>query len=106
MKVDHTGNGTRYFTDWRQARRGVGNEVRRIISITRNVSTWVVIAVEHYKGGEAGDVLHDEDYPTYLDALVALGALMETARADGYLTRTDLERIPRAAGAAPRPVRS
>lgn len=106
MKVDHTGNGTRYFSDWRQARRGVGAEVRRIISITRQPGSWAVVAVEHYRGGEAGDVLHDADYDTYLDALVALGDVMETARADGYLTRTDLERIPRAPAPAPRPVGS
>jgi hypothetical protein len=104
MKIDHTGNGTRYFSDWRQARRGVGAEVRRIISITRQPGSWAVVAVEHYRGGEAGDVLHDADYPTYIDALVALGDVMESARADGYLTRIDLERVPRATGAAPRPV--
>lgn len=96
LKVDHTGTGTRYFTPWRQGRRGVGTEVRRIISITAQPGSWAVVAVEHYKGGDVGDVLHDEDYDTYLDALVALGDLMEQARAAGYLTRLDLERIPRA----------
>jgi hypothetical protein len=94
MKVDHTGTGTRYFTPWRQGRRGVGTEVRRIVSITRQPGSWAVVAVEHYRGGDVSDVLHDEDYPTYLDAIVALGDLMEAARAAGYLTHTDLERIP------------
>lgn len=96
MKIDHTGNGTRYFTDWRQGRRGVGTEVRRIVSITRQAGSWAVVAVEHYRGGESGDVLHDEDYPSYPDALNALAEAMESARLAGYLTRTDLERIPRA----------
>lgn len=96
MKVDHTGTGTRYFTPWRQGRRGVGTEVRRIVSITAQPGSWAVVAVEHYRGGDAGDILHDEDYDTYLEALAALGDLMEAARAAGYLTRLDLERIPRA----------
>lgn len=96
ITVDHTGTGTRYFTPWRQGRRGVGTEVRRIISITRQPGSWAVVAVEHYRGGDTGDVLHDADYPNYVDALVALGDLMESARADGYLTHADLERIPSA----------
>lgn len=96
MKVDHTGRGTRYFTPWRQGRRGVGTEVRRIISITAQPGSWAVVAVEHYRGGDAGDVLHDEDYDTYLEAVAALGELMEDARRDGYVTGADLERIPRA----------
>jgi hypothetical protein len=96
MKIDHTGTGTRYFTPWRQGRRGVGTEVRRIVSITRQPGSWAVVAVEHYRGGDAGEVLHDADYPNYADALTALGELMESARADGYLTHADLERIPSA----------
>lgn len=96
MKVDHDRTGTRYFTPWRQGRRGVGTEVRRIVSITRQPGSWAVVAVEHYRGGDAGDVLHDKDYETYLDALGALGDVMEDARKAGYLTRLDLERIPRA----------
>lgn len=96
MVIDRTETGTRYFTPWRQGRRGVGTEVRRIISITRQPGSWAVVAVEHYRGGDAGDILHDADYDNYVDALVALGDLMEAARKDGYVTRTDLERIPSA----------
>lgn len=96
ITIDHTGTGTRYFTPWRQGRRGVGTEVRRIISITRQPGSWAVVAIEHYRGGDAGDILHDTDYPNYGDALAALGELMEAARADGFLTHTDLERIPSA----------
>jgi hypothetical protein len=96
MKVDHTTTGTRYFTPWRQGRRGVASEMRRIISITRQPGSWAVVAVEHYRGGDAGNVLHDADYPAYGDALAALGEVMEAARKAGYLTHTDLERIPSA----------
>ncbi len=96
MKVDHTGTGTRYFTPWRQGRRGVGTEVRRIVSITAQPGSWAVVAVEHYRGGYAGDVLHDGDYDTYPAALAALTDVMEAARVAGYVTRADLERIPRA----------
>ncbi len=96
MKVDHTNTGTRYFTPWRQGRRGVGTEVRRIISINRQPGSWAVVAVEHYRGGVEGDVLHDADYDTYPAALKALAGEMESARAAGYLTHTDLERIPQA----------
>lgn len=106
MKIDRGANSVRYFTDWRQGRRGVGTEIRRIISVTLNVNTWAVIAVEHYRDAGAGDVLHDKDYPTYNDALAVLGDLMEAARADGYITRGDLERVPRPAPTATRPVRS
>jgi hypothetical protein len=96
MKVDHTDTGTRYFTPWRQGRRGVGTEVRRVVSITRQPGSWAVVAVEHFRGAAAGDILHDADYDTYPEALAALTAVMEAARTEGYLTRTDLERIPRA----------
>lgn len=96
LKVDHFGTGTRYFTPWRQGRRGVGTEVRRIVSIAQQPGSWAVVAVEHYRGGDAGEVLHDKDYETYIDALVALSDIMEAARVAGYLTRADLERIPRA----------
>lgn len=96
LKVEHNDTGTRYFTPWLQGRRGVGTEVRRIVSIARQPGSWAVVAVEHYRGGDAGEILHDKDYDTYLEALAALGELMEDARKAGYVTRLDLERIPRA----------
>lgn len=113
MVVEHRGNATLYFSPWRMHSGGV--DIRRIISIARNerptplrqgrVVSWAVVAVEHYSNGERGGVLFDEDYDEYGPALEGLRVAMQQAIDDGYAVKTDLERIPRALHAAPRPVR-
>jgi hypothetical protein len=110
ITVDHRGNATLYFCPWRHHSGAV--QVRRILSIARNtrptplrqgrVTTYTVVAVEHYSNGERSRVLADNDYAAYAPALEALASAMRQAIADGYAVRSDLERIPR----APRPVRS
>jgi hypothetical protein len=103
MHIERRTGQVSYFTPWRSGRRSVGSEVRRIITVRAQAGSWAVIAVEHYRGGDTGDILHDEDYTTYEDALSALVELMTAAEAGGFITRADLERVPRPRTA---PVRS
>lgn len=96
MRIDRRGDAVSYFTPWITGRRGVGAEVRRILTVRAQPGSWAVIAVEHTRGGDSADILHDEDYTSYSAAVTALAELAAAAKTDGYLTRADLERIPTA----------